>query len=138
MNISIVSVFINLSKPGLISLTIQMHIIKPKTNLVSNPLTIAPMALAEPAAANPATPPPMINTYSHTHEMEFKHVKSCIHTLKLQQKKPTHTHTHTTHLCRWHFPSCCDLSSEKTTKAVCCQHNSLVPEMTERHIIILI
>lgn len=31
-------------------------------HLVSNPLTMAPMARAEPAAANPATPPPMIRT----------------------------------------------------------------------------
>lgn len=66
------SVFINLSKPGLISFTIQTHIIISKTNLVSNPLTMAPMALAEPAAANPATPPPMIKTYSHTYETEIK------------------------------------------------------------------
>jgi len=29
---------------------------------VSNPLTMAPIARAEPAAAKPATPPPMINT----------------------------------------------------------------------------
>lgn len=43
------------------------------------------------------------------------------------------THMHTTHLCRWHFASCCDLSSEKATKTVSCQNNCLVPEMREKH-----
>lgn len=37
-------------------------------NLVSKPLTMAPMALAVPAAASPATPPPIISTCAPAHQ----------------------------------------------------------------------
>lgn len=41
---------------------------------------MAPIALAEPAAANPATPPPMIRTYSHTHEAVWDGDLACLKT----------------------------------------------------------
>lgn len=96
-----------------------------KSNLVSNPLTMAPMARAEPAAAKPATPPPMIRTYTWHHTNTRNHERVFKTGLEIFVTQ----YTLSTHLCRWHFASCCDLSSEKTPEAVCCQHDCLVPEM---------
>lgn len=85
---------------------------------------MAPMARAEPAAAKPATPPPMMRTYPshHTNTRNRERV------FKTGLEICVTQYTLSTHLCRWHFASCRDLSGKKTPEAVCCQHDCLVPE----------
>lgn len=56
-------------------------------NLVSKPLTMAPMALALPAAANPATPPPMISTCAPTHQDSYTNKNASFHKTETHPNK---------------------------------------------------
>lgn len=91
-------------------------------NLVSKPLTMAPMALAVPAAASPATPPPMISTCAPTHQDGHTNGNLRFHKTGTSEQ---------TRLGRRHLPRCRDLPGEKAAEAVGRQHDGFVPGGTD-------